>query len=411
MTRPLSTVLLAAMLLASGRLAAGAAERVDTAAASTRIRAGEIRRLLDQVVAAGAPGVAVRVVDGRRVTQTASGVADQESGRRMRPGLNYRIGSITKSYVATLVLQLVAEGRLSLDDTLERWLPGTLPYGDQVTIRQLLNHTSGIPEYVYGPIAQVYTNPERSWAPAELVALVAGQPQTFAAGTAWSYSNTDYVLAGMIIETITGNGLDQELRRRIFRPLRLRDSSFPVDGQTIPGPHASGHSLPLGQQQGPLLDISVFNPSLAWATGALVSDLREVERFFRALLRGQLIPPPLVAEMTTPFPTGRGFGYGLGLIVMETPAGRVVGHDGAIPGFRDIVLSTVDGRRQVGIVMNVYFDPPAASEAFTRVFTELQTRVFGGATSDAALRAAARTGTPTPALPAADENRCDQVAR
>lgn len=372
-TPTLSTALLAvALALASSPSA--------TAAASSRIRPRELRQLLDQVVAAGAPGVAARVVDERGVTQAASGVADQQTGRRMRPGLNYRIGSITKSYVATVVLQLVAEGRLSLDDTVERWLPGILPYGEQVTVRQLLNHTSGIPEYVYGPIVQLYTDPSRSWAPAELVALVAGQPQTFPAGTAWSYSNTDYVLAGMIVETVTGNDVGQELKRRIFRPLKLRDSSFPVDSETIPGPHASGHSLPLSQQ-GPLLDVTVFNPSLAWATGALVSDLGDVERFFRALVRGRLIPRALLDEMTTAVPTGGGFGYGLGLIVMETAAGRVVGHDGAIPGFRDVVLSTMDGRRQVGVMMNVYFDPATASDAFVQVITELQTRVFGGTSS------------------------------
>jgi D-alanyl-D-alanine carboxypeptidase len=400
-----SAVLVAAMvlLLAPGRAAAGSGERVDTVApASSRIDSGELRELLHQIVAAGAPGAAARIADEHGVTQAASGVADQRTGRPMRPGLHYRIGSVTKSFVATVVLQLVADGRLSLEDTVERWLPGILPYGDQVTVRQLLNHTSGVPEYVAGPYIRLYTDPQeqfRAWAPRELVALVAALPQDFPPGTAWSYSNTGYVLAGMIVEAATGNELGKELRRRIFRPLGLRDTVFPVDRATIPRPYANGYGFPFGQDQGPLLEFTVFNPSLAWAAGAVVSDLGEVEQFFRALLRGRLLPAPLLAEMTTPFPTGRGFGYGLGLIVIETPAGRILGHDGAIPGFLDVVLSTEDGRRQVGLMMNAEFATSAVSEAFNQVIAALQTRLFDGTAPDVASlstapHAAVRIGTP-----------------
>jgi D-alanyl-D-alanine carboxypeptidase len=108
----------------------------------------------------------------------------------------------------------------------------------------------------------------------------------------------------------------------------------------------------------------------------VVSDLADVERFFRALLRGRLLPPSLLAAMTTAVSTGQGFGYGLGLIVIETSAGRMVGHDGAIPGFRDVVLSTGDGRRQVGLMMNAYFDAPAVSDAFGLASTALTMRLF-----------------------------------
>jgi D-alanyl-D-alanine carboxypeptidase len=416
MTRPaartLSTALVVAMaagalLLAPARAAAGAVGRAGTAApASPRIDPGELRRLLQQVVVAGAPGAAARVRDEHGVTQAASGVADLRTGRPMRPELHYRVGSLTKPFVATVALQLVAEGRLSLRDTVERWLPGILPYGDQVTIRQLLNHTSGVPDYTLEPIMRLYTEPHgrfRAWTPRELVALVADQPPDFPPGTAWSYSNTGYVLAGMIVEAATGHRLGQELARRIFRPLGLRDTFFPVNRPTIPRPYARGYSLPLGQEQGPLLDFTVYNPSLAWAAGALVSDLGDLERFFRALLRGRLLPPRLLAAMTTPVPTGQpGFGYGLGLIVIETPAGRLLGHDGAIPGFLNIVLSTGDGRRQAGMMMNEEFATPAVSEAFSQAFMTLAMELVDGAASGAAstgaaLRAAVRAGTPVPA--------------
>jgi D-alanyl-D-alanine carboxypeptidase len=414
MTRPaariLSTVLVVAMaaavlLLAPARAGAAAvpAGRAGAAApGSPRIGPGELRRLLHQVVAASAPGAAARVRDERGVTQAASGVADLRNGRRMKPELHYRVGSLTKPFVATVVLQLVAEGRLSLQDTVERWLPGVLPYGDQVTIRQLLNHTSGVPDYVVEPIVRLYTDPRarfRAWTPRELVALVADQPPVFPPGTAWSYSNTDYVLAGMIVEAATGHRLGQELARRIFRPLGLRDTFFPVNRPTIPRPYARGYSLPLGQEQGPLLDFTVYNPSLAWAAGALVSNLGDLQRFFRALLRGRLLPPRLLAAMTTPVPTGQpGLGYGLGLIVIDTPAGRLIGHDGAIPGFLNIVLSTGDGRRQAGMMINEEFATPAVYQAFDQAFMALAAELLDGAApgvaAAAALRAAVRVGAP-----------------
>jgi D-alanyl-D-alanine carboxypeptidase len=413
-TRTLSTVLAVAMavgalLLTPARAgaAAGPGSHGSVAApASPGIDPGQLPGLLDQIVAAGAPGAAARVRDEHGVTQAASGVADLRSGRPMRPGLHYRVGSVTKPFVATVVLQLVGEGRLSLQDTVERWLPGILPYGDQVTIRQLLNHTSGVPDYTLEPIVRLYTFKHarfRHWTPRQLVALVADQPPDFPPGTTWSYSNTGYILAGMIVEAATGHKLGQKLSRRIFRPLGLRDTFFPINRPTIPRPYARGYSLPLGQEQGPLLDFTVFNPSVAWAAGALVSNLGALEHFFRALLGGRLLPPRLLAVMTTPVPTGQpGFGYGLGLVVIDTPAGRLLGHDGAIPGFLNIVLSTEDGRRQVGVMMNEEFATPAVSEAFSQAFMTLAMGLLDGAGSEdasasASLRAAVRAGMAVPA--------------
>jgi D-alanyl-D-alanine carboxypeptidase len=135
------------------------------------------------------------------------------------------------------VLQLVAEGRLSLADTVERWLPGILPYGNQVTIRQLLNHTSGIPDNALEPLVTLYTFPagrSRAWTPRELVALIADRPPDFPPGTAWSYSNTGYVLAGMIVEAATSRTLGHELTRRILRPPGLREPSSRSTAQPSP---------------------------------------------------------------------------------------------------------------------------------------------------------------------------------
>jgi D-alanyl-D-alanine carboxypeptidase len=396
-----------ALLVAPARAGAATApsgHRQAVAPAPQRIEPGELRGLLDQLVAAGAPGAAALVRDGHGVQQAASGLADLRPRRPMRPGLNYRVASVTKPFVATVVLQLVAEGRLSLSDTVERWLPGILPYGDQVSIRQLLNHTSGVPEYLVVPLLELYGSEQgrfRSWTPQELVALVADQPPLFPPGTTFSYSNTNYVLAGLIVETATGNKLGKELAGRIFRPLRLRDTFFPVNRPDIPGRNAHGYSLPLGEQgpvvDGPLLDFTVYNPSLAWAAGNLVSDLGDLTRFFRALLGGRLLSPGLLAEMTTTVPIGQGAGYGLGLLVLETPCGRLIGHDGGIPGFITIVLSTQDGRRQFGVMVNQFFTTPAVDEAYSQVVEEIATRLLEGApcdpaTSSASLGGAVRAG-------------------
>ena len=172
------------------------------------------------------------------------------SAGRCAPGCHYRAGSVTKPFVATVTLQLAGEGRLSLSDTLERWLPGILPYGDQVTIRELLNRTSGVPDSPVPPI-ELFTSRQgrfRAWTPRELIALVADQPPLFDPGTAFSYSNNDYVLAGLIIETATGRRLGQELTRRIIRPLGLGDTFFPVNAPGIPGPRSRGYSLPLSPE-------------------------------------------------------------------------------------------------------------------------------------------------------------------
>ncbi len=224
-------------------------------------------------------------------------MADLRTGRAMQPMLHFRAASLTKSLVAT-VLQLVAEGRLSLSDTMHRWLPGVLPYGDQVSIRQLLNHTSGVPEYQDEPILALYGSWQgrfRVWNPQELVALVANRPPGFPPGTAWSYSNTGYVLLGLIVQAATGNKLGQELDRRIVRALGLHDTFSPINSPGIPGPDSRGYSLAIGRQgealNGPLLDLTVYNPSFVWGTGNLISDLDDLTRFYRALLGGRLLPP------------------------------------------------------------------------------------------------------------------------
>ncbi|HEX5881337.1 MAG TPA: serine hydrolase domain-containing protein, partial [Actinomycetota bacterium] len=266
----------------------------------------ELQRLLDRLVAAGAPGAAGWVRDERGSLRAASGVADMRTRQPMRPELRFRAGSLTKALVAAVVLRLVAEGRLSLADPLERWLPGVLPYGDRVSLRQLLNHTGGVPHRTATLMQALYASRPgrlRAWTPQALVAMVADRPPAFPAGTAWAYSNTGYVLLGLVVEAASHRTLEQELGRSILGPLGLRDTVLADSAPELPGPSARGYSLPLGPHgealDGPLLDFTVQNPSWAGAAGALVSTLPDLTRFFRALLGGRLLPPPLLAEMTT----------------------------------------------------------------------------------------------------------------
>jgi D-alanyl-D-alanine carboxypeptidase len=353
----------------------------------------QLQRLLDELVAAGAPGAAAWVQDEDGGRQAASGVADRSTGRPMGARLRFRAGSLTKPLVATVVLQLVADGRLSLADTLEQRLPGVLPYGDRVTIRQLLNHTSGVPHDWATIERTLYGSRQgrlRDWTPQAVVALVADRPPDFPPGAAWSYSNTGYILLGLVVEAAGGRTLAQELHRRILGPLGLRGTSLPGGAGELPSPMARGYSLPVGPRgealDGPLLDFTVQNPSWAWAAGALVSDLQDLTGFFRALLGGRLLRPGLLAEMQPSVPVPPGSiplplydRYGLGLLEIGTPAGRLVGHAGGIPGYLSMVLSTRDGRRQLGVMSNVLVAPDPVYEAFMRVFRELSfTHPSGG---------------------------------
>jgi D-alanyl-D-alanine carboxypeptidase len=350
----------------------------------------ELQQLLDRLVAAGAPGAAGWVRDERGSLGAASGLANRRTREPMRPELRFRAGSVTKSLVAAVVLRLAAEGRLSLADSLERWLPGSLPYGDRVSLRQLLNHTGGVPDRTAILVRELYASRPgrlRAWTPQALVARVADQPPVFPAGTAWSYSNTGYVLLGLVVEAASQRTLGQELGRSILGPLGLRDTLLPDSAPELPGPSARGYSLPPGPHgealDGPLLDFTVQNPSWAGAAGALVSTLPDLTRFFRALLGGRLLPPPLLAEMTTTVAVPPGSiplpmydRYGLGLLEVGTPDGRLVGMVGGIPGFLSVVLSTPDGRRQLGVMVNALLAPAPVYEAFIQGSRALGSRLL-----------------------------------
>lgn len=330
------------------------------AAPSTLPNAGSLQAALDDIAASAASAVLAEVQDAGRVWRGSSGAAELGTSQPVPVNGRFRAGSITKSFVAAVVLQLAGEGCIALDEPIERWLPGVVPDADRITVRHLLQHTSGIVNYtntrdfrtLYGGVDAVVGMRDRTWTPQELLAFITGQPLLFEPGTSWTYSNTNYILLALIVEQATGNPYATEVERRILRPLGLRDTELPGAESTIAGPHPHGY-LP-GEQDGNVepVDITVFNPSVAGASGEIVSTTAELNRFFRALLTGRLLRPAQLAQMQTAWPTGRSYDYGLGLQTMLLADGtRLWGHEGDIFGYQASSWTTEDGGRQLTVAV------------------------------------------------------------
>jgi D-alanyl-D-alanine carboxypeptidase len=356
-------------ILAAGTIAALLAA---TTAAPALAAAGPVQQALDVVTAKdGVPGAeaVIRDADGH-TTAVRSGTGDLSTGQPFPVNGEFRAGSITKTFVATVVLQLVACGRVDLDAPIDRYLPGVVAGngndGTKITVRQLLQHTSGIPDYVGYLLG---SSPEdirhRGADPAELVALAMAHPPLFAPGTQWSYSNTNYILAGMLVEKVTGRPLATEIADRITRPLGLHGTSLPGRGdERLPTPHAVGYT------GDPRIDFSDFDPSIAGAAGALVTTPDDLNRFYAALLGGRLLPPAQLAEMRHTVPAADGLpgtGYGLGLESHRLSCGgEFWGHGGSIFGFESMSGMTPGGRR-VTVVANLDPMPDQAIDDLTVV--------------------------------------------
>ncbi len=321
---------------------------------------------LDAVHTAGMYGANAAVRDGEQRWLGATGVADIGTGRPMRPNVQYRVGSVTKAFTSVAVLQLVAKGRIDLDAPIGRYLPETVPgeRGRAITVRMLLNHTSGIGDYVLGAfpsLGQSSTkslddNRFRRFSPEELARLGVDAAPTGKPGEKWSYSNTNYVIAGMLIRKVTGEDAEAYITRAVIQKAGLRDTYFPRSPR-IAGPHPRMYESFYGLIDPPR-DYSVYDMSWAGTAGALVSTTADLEDFYRKLLRGRLLPAAQLHEMQTTVPVLDDAGttvmnYGLGIYVMDLPCGRFWGHDGAVFGAGANVLSSVDGKRQLALTYNL----------------------------------------------------------
>jgi D-alanyl-D-alanine carboxypeptidase len=307
--------------------------------------------LARSLVKAGAPGAIVYVRTPKATHSGAAGFADVSAHATMRASFRYRIASVTKAYIAVVVLQLEAEGRLDIDDPVERWLPGLVPNGGAITLRELLNHTSGIFNYTDDQafIQRLIADPGRTWMPSELLAVGLSHTPFFAPGANWGYSNTNYILLGLVVEAVTGQPLAQSLQERIFTPLSLTATSFPsaiaLDMDFV-------HGYVRLIEGAPLVDITpALSPSWAWAAGGIVSNARDVTTFYRALLAGRLIPPAQLNEMKVPATTAGT--YGLGIYALFTKCGRAFGHPGDLFGWRNEAIATANGKREAVVMVNV----------------------------------------------------------
>ncbi|GAA2644414.1 serine hydrolase domain-containing protein [Streptomyces lunalinharesii] len=300
--------------------------------------------------------------DGRTDTY-AAGVADVTTGAQVPADGQVRAGSNTKAFTATVVLQLVGEGRIALDAPLERYLPKLVrgaADGRRITVRQLLQHTSGLPNYTdfLGDFA-AYRHTHLT--PRALLDLALAHRAPFAPGTGWSYSNTNYLLAGLLVEKVTGRPLAEQLTQRVIDRIGLRHTYVPGAGdERLREAHPEGY-VPSGPT-GALADVTELDPAWAGAAGALVSTPGDLNRFFRALLGGALLRPAELAEMRRTVPADAGLWpgarYGLGLISTPLRCGGVMwGHGGDIPGYRTRTGVTVDGR---AVTVAVTADPAPA---------------------------------------------------
>ncbi|MBG0855239.1 beta-lactamase family protein [Streptomyces spinoverrucosus] len=325
------------------------------------------REALRAAVKDGVPGVTATAKDAHGTWRATEGVGNLRTGEPRSTADRYRVGSITKTFVATVLLQLEAEGRLSLDDTVDEWLPGAVRGnghdGRKITVRQLLNHTSGIYNYTSdeefgrtyflkdGFLEHRYDTKQ----PTELVAIAMAHKPDFAPGTSWSYSNTNYVLAGMVIEKATGRPYGTEIRDRILRPLHLNATSVPGTRVGVPQPSSRAYSKLAETATGPTYDVTRLNPSLAYAAGEMISDSADLNRFYRALLGGKLLPPEQLKAMktTVPIDGAPNAAYGLGLLDRELSCGvHVWGHGGGIHGSSSEAVTTPDGRHSLALNFN-----------------------------------------------------------
>lgn len=277
------------------------------------------------------PGIIVGVwVPGQGQWVWASGVADIATGEPMAVDDKVRIASITKTFTATVVLQLIQEGSLSFDTKLSDYAP-YVPLASSITILELLNHTSGLFTYTADATfsSTLLSAPTTVWTPGQLVDMAISHPAYSAPGAEYHYSNTNYVLLGLIIEAVTGNAVEDEIQRRILGPLGMTGSSFPRTGTVAMTPPFSHGYWPL--MSGGFQDITEIEPSSHWTSGAIVSNVYDMAVWVRALATGQLISPAMQARrltwVDTTEPATR---YGLGIMQY---GGQFLGHDGTLPGF------------------------------------------------------------------------------
>ncbi|MFE4820308.1 serine hydrolase domain-containing protein [Streptomyces sp. NPDC056704] len=314
-----------------------------------------LQAVLHTALSQGAPGAMVRVDDNGTVHRLSEGVADRATGRAITTTDRFRVGSVTKSFSAVVLLQLVDEGRLDLDASVNTYLPGLLP-DDRITVRQVMSHRSGLYDYTNDMFAQTVPGFEsvrnKVFSYQDLVTLSLKHGVTNAPGAAYSYSNTNFVVAGMLIEKLTGHSVATEYQNRIFTPLNLTDTFYVHPDTAIPGTHANGYLTP-DEAGGALVDSTEQTVSWAQSAGAIISSTQDLDTFFSALMSGQLMSAAQLAQMQQWTTVNSTQGYGLGLRRRDLSCGiSVYGHTGTVQGYYTYAFASKDGKRSVTALAN-----------------------------------------------------------
>jgi D-alanyl-D-alanine carboxypeptidase len=363
------TSLLTAAVLVAG-IAAGPAvlpaASVPAAATTARITAEQspdaaLEAAIAGLPAADATAALVRVGGKEGVWRGSSGVHDLRTGRPADPAARFRAGSVTKVFTAAVALQLAAEGRLDLDRSARSYLPELIPapYAG-VTVRQLLNHTHGIPapDFPGTTVEEWYANRFRVHDPEDMVRSATSKKPEFAPGERQHYLNIGYTVAGLLIERVTHDSYEHQVARRVLGPLGLRDTYFPGTSPRITGPHNHGYqTMRLDDGTTGLRDVSVWGTTDGWAAGDVISTTADLERFTHALFRGRIVRGPLLEEMftlpkVTDFGTGKPAAYAVGLSMKVLGGREVWGKTGGRWGYNAAIASTRDGSRTLVYSVN-----------------------------------------------------------
>ncbi|MBD0690833.1 serine hydrolase domain-containing protein [Streptomyces sp. CBMA123] len=351
----------------------------------------ELRKAVQDFVDAGFAGIQLRVRDERGEWVGSAGV--HKLGESAKPSTEgqFWVGSTTKTFVAALLLHLVADGAIGLDIPVAGHLP-RFGLDERITVRMLLQHTSGVynctgelenGEFVPGlpSIGKAWVdNRFHSYQPDELVRFALAKPARFEPGADQSYSNTNYTLAVLLVEALTGHSYAEEMQRRILRPLGLADTVVPGDLSELPGPHAHGYCRYQDGEEWKVVDVSRQNLSLLCGSGDMISTTRDLQVFFAALLGGRLLPGELLDAMRTPHGM---LGYGLGLFIQELGPENgdvtIVHHNGGAPGgYGALMIATPDGSRILTAGLTTGDSDADPAQTFPQALDRLIKAVFCG---------------------------------
>ncbi|EFL15950.1 serine hydrolase domain-containing protein [Streptomyces sp. C] len=326
-----------------------------------------VRKVLKE---AGVPGVVVALsAPGKGEYVRAFGTADRATGAPMRTDVNQRIGSVTKTFTVTALLQLVDAGKAGLDDPVGKYVAG-VPNGDRITLRQLAGMRSGLYNYSEdeGFFKALTADPRRPFTPQELLSYSFRHPVLFEPGAKFDYCNTNTILLGLVVEKLSGLPLNRYVDERVAGPAGLHHTVFPT-GAGFPDPHAQGYTDQTAS--GKTEDAADWNPSWGWAAGAMISDLPDLRSWAKTLATGTLLTPATQAQRLKVVEALPGAGYGLGVFDVQ----GWIGHNGSLPGYQDLVVYLPGPQATLVVMLNTDIahegNEPSTlfGEAITRIVT------------------------------------------